>query len=128
MGYNKMDKRPVLTDDRYRLSGLIHSTAASTALNPAGVYGFTAVSTSTATPTRWHVGQPKPGDVFEASVVSLVSTAQGVAIVAASGMTWDGTNDQADLLIKGAGFRAVALSSARWLVTGGYTVAFSTST
>ena len=133
MGYGKTS-RPQILDDRYRITGVLHSTAASTALVPRGVVSLETAVTSSGAPVVYTLLPPVPGDVLEVVALTLVSSSQApFRIKSDSGSffsfaTASTGHDMIELATQGAAFRAIARTSSQWLVTGIRGATFSTST
>jgi hypothetical protein len=130
MGYGKR-RRPVYEPDADRLSGITKSTAASTALEPRGVYSLE--SSSTVAPVVYTLVAPKAGDELYVNA-NLIAAATGTSefhINSVAVFGYDASTvgqDMVTLSTRGAGFHAIARTSSEWLVVGVRGATFSTST
>ena len=134
MGYDR-GKRPEYDggNPRYPLGQVRKSTAASTSLEPRGVWGLQTAVTSSGAPIVYTLQAPKAGDYLSMVALTLVSSSQAPFHVnsgsaAFSYATASTAHDMVTLATQGAAFEAYALNSTQWLVTSIRGATFSTST
>lgn len=130
MGFEK-ERRPFLPH-QIRLGDVVESTAASTALQAAGVVSLVSTST-TAFSVHTLAEVPRPG-VFLAIHATGVASSSGAHHINAGGTAagevafGTSSEDMIEMSSEGSGVLLIGLSSDRWAVVGNYGATFSTST
>lgn len=131
MGLDKV-RRPVWRDSFQVV--YTAKAAASTAFPTRGVFGVSSTSTDE-TPLVHTLVAPAQGDVLEVCVENLATSSSPIHINAGDAVfdcaTQAGSTASADMITlssAGAGFRLIASSSGRWLMTGNFGATLSTST
>lgn len=126
MGFFKI-RPPLASRADSRLLSVRRSTAPSTGLGPGGV--FALETTSTGAPVVSTLNPPRAGTVLEVAVSLIASSSLApFHINAGAGVTFGSSDGRVALSSAGAGFRAVGLSSSKWLITGSHGSTFGATT
>ena|SRR3990167_3496646 len=135
MGRQKF-KRPVLegADLRFLPAKIRSSTAASTALEPRGIWLLETAVTSSGAPVVYTLQTAKPGDFLGMVALDNVSSSQAPFNINAgasacfSYATASTAHNMVALATQGAAFWAIAQNATQWIVLGIRGATFSTST